>query len=557
MSRAMPQAIPDRDRGTNMSNDQTLPLSAEQLAVIQGLGSQGYYAAMYKYIADQMSAGLIPGYSQDQLYWFREAAAVNANEESSPAAFFIRDMTRLGMGLSSTSDPEIQAVSNALGQEIFNQINADSAVPDFTTQLNDDISVSLKNAGLTIGEWGGSFYFWNAAYIDPATNAQTTVGQYILSNSSDKSEFVTNVAQAIADTMQNFSPSLDNDSTVIQAFRKGLSNLVLGGVQSAIVGYEILNQVLLDMPEAAVAPLLQMLEGGGTGNGLYAAVGSAGLTAGNGTNALFGGQELGGVGNDLLVGGSGSDTFVFALPASAAATETISDKTGNGQIAVLDAAGDMSFLGGTAAQPLAAVIGHTDAWTDNQGTMYAFDPTSGDLTITNGLLGSGNEVVIDDFDVDAATETIAQGGSADGYLGFHLADGIALTAGATTGFDPPPPDFSAGSTQSYTVSVDAASTSAQAVTITLSGAPASDFGLLSGSSVIPISSDGTFTVTIPAGETSASFALANTADVGGNAALQFSASLIDGNTTITSGALSILPPMRTISLMQPLAQTKL
>ena len=109
--------------------------------------------------------------------------------------------------------------------------------------------------------------------------------------------------------------------------------------------------------------------------------------------------------------------------------------------------------------------------------------------------------------------------------------------------DPPAPDFTAGTSQPYTVSVSAPSSSAQTVTVTLAltGAAASDFGLVSGLSVIPIDSDGTFTVTIPAGDTSASFTLANIGDVGSNATLQLVASMSDPtnqNDTISSAALT-------------------
>jgi hypothetical protein len=77
------------------------------------------------------------------------------------------------------------------------------------------------------------------------------------------------------------------------------------------------------------------------------------------------------------------------------------------------------------------------------------------------------------------------------------------------------------------------------MTLALSGAPAADFGLdLSGGGIQDLNSNGTFTVTIPAGPTSASFALTNTADVGGNATLELTASVPDGNTTVTSAPLT-------------------
>ena len=521
-----------------MSSSQTLPLDAEQLAVIESLGAQGYYAAMYKYIADQMSAGLIQGYTEDQLFWFREAAAVNANEESNPAAFFIRDMTRLGMGLSSTSDPAIQKASNEIAQNVLAQIQQTSAIPSFNTQLNDDISVAINDSGLTIGEWGGSFYFWHADYVDPVTNIPTTVGQYILSHASEESAFVINVAQAIADTVKEFGPLLFDDSSVVQALKKGFSNFATGGVQAAEVGLDILDLAEVDLGEGPFSQLLQILDGGGTGNALYVSSGSASLMAGDGTDVLFGGATLGAVGNDTLVGGSGSDLFVFSLPTSGSASATIDDAGGNGDIALL-ANGQATVLGGAGSQPLAAVSGTPNTWEDSSGALYTYDSTTQDLTISGGDVGSGNQIVIDDFNIEGATGPSAESA---GDLGIRLADQISLVSGATDGMDLPTSDFTAGSSQSYTVSVDAPSESVQTVTVALSGAPASDFGLISGSSVIPLNADGTFTVTIPEGQTSASFSLANIADVGGAASLQLVATIQDPSNpaadTISSTALT-------------------
>lgn len=393
-----------------MSNGQILPLSPEQLSVIEDLGSQGNYAATYKYIADQMSEGQIQGYTKDQLFWFREAAKVNANEESNPAAFFIRDMTRIGMGLSSTSDPAIQAVSNNLASNVLQTITANSGIPDFSVQLNDDIEAAI-NGSLTIGEWGGSFYFWNAPYTDPTTGIETTVGQAILSNGTEHDAFVANTAQALADTVEKFGPLLYADTSVLDSFKKGFDNFAFGGIESAVTAFQILNRLSIDVDQDIAGPLLQILEGGGTGGGIYAVSGSGTLAAGNGADMLFGGEELGAVGSDMLIGGSGSDTFVFSLPTTGTATETIEDAQGDGKIAVL-ATGQAKILGSSESEPLAAVQGSSDSWEDSDGTLYAYDPTTEELAISGGDLGSGNQILVENFDIEAATDTAT--GDSDG-----------------------------------------------------------------------------------------------------------------------------------------------
>src|SRR4029077_115662 len=108
---------------------------------------------------------------------------------------------------------------------------------------------------------------------------------------------------------------------------------------------------------------------------------------------------------------------------------------------------------------------------------------------------------------------------------------LFLNAGANVGVDPPAPNFVAGTEQSYTISLYAPSETAQTVTMTLTGAAeiAAYFGVNTDTGVVPLNSDGTFTVTIPAGETSVSFSLANIGDLGSGATLQLSASLANPN----------------------------
>ena len=497
------------------------------------------YSRMYAYIAEEMKNGHIKGYSEDQLYWFKEAAGINADAESNPATFFIRDVTRIGMGLSSNSDPRIQNASNAIGKNVFDQITGASAIPDFGVQLNDDISAAINDAGLTIGKWGGSFYYWDAAYTDPATGDSTTVGAYILTHSDQESLFVTNTAQAITDTVEKFGIGLFDDPSFNSAVGKAFANF--SSLPSALVGLELVAQVASDAGQDVARRLLQVINSDSSGgSGIVAGLGDTKLAGGSGSDVLFGGQGVGGISNDTLVGGSGADSFVFALPTSGSATETIESPTGKGQVAVV-ADGQINVLGGSQDQPLVAVQGAPDTWEDSQGTLYSFSGSSDELAISGGVLGSGGEIVVENFNLAAATQTVAEGGGADGYLGFHLANAITLTVGATAGVDPPPPDFIAGSSQSYTVSVDAPSNTPQTVVMSLSGVSASEFQILTTLGAAPLNADGTFSITIPAGETNVSFSLENTGDVGGGATLQLAATLTDPSNpaeTVSSNSLT-------------------
>ena len=194
-------------------------------------------------------------------------------------------------------------------------------------------------------------------------------------------------------------------------------------------------------------------------------------------------------------------------------------------------------LSGTTASVTATSSGGL-VWTGSDGTQYQFTPGVdfsqsgvGTLAISGGALAAatGDSVSIDDFNLSVA-ETEA------GFAGIHLdSDAVSLTCGSSSGSDPlqqsggsaAAPNFVAGSSQSYTVTVATPSDTAQLVTVTLSGASPSDFALVSGTSVDPLNSDGTFVVTIPAGETSAAFTLANTGDVDGSASLTLTPVLTD------------------------------
>jgi RTX calcium-binding nonapeptide repeat (4 copies) len=271
---------------------------------------------------------------------------------------------------------------------------------------------------------------------------------------------------------------------------------------------------------------------GGAGNDiLVAGTGNETLRAGTDTDTLIGGQ-----GNDDLIGSStGPDLFDIELdqnPNPATAVETIVDATGSGSI----------YLNGLQIGGLLTSIG-PNKWQDASGNIYRFlsqasNPLSaaggglapsewtGDLQITPAsLVGSGNDVLdIAGFNLESAEN------NPNGFLGIKIASLVSLTFGATAGNATPDPSLQAGGSQSYTVSVGVPSDVAQAITLSLSGASASDFSFESGGGgPVALNSDGTFTVTIPAGETSASFALLNTGDVGGNAALQLTASISDPN----------------------------
>ena len=203
---------------------------------------------------------------------------------------------------------------------------------------------------------------------------------------------------------------------------------------------------------------------------------------------------IGGAGNDLLIGGSGSDTFAYMPPASGATTETINDYFGNGAGSVY--VGNTQLTGGT------AVAGKDNTWTDGNGDQYAWNTSTGALTISQGLLGanSGDQIVIDNFNLNAA-ET-----NPHGYLGIKFGEQLAAAASASTADDP----FSNGGTYTpatqsatvadgnvQTVTLYASTVSDTDQTVTVTGGSASAF-ISTGANLLAF--NGTLNLIIPAGQ---------------------------------------------------------
>jgi Ca2+-binding RTX toxin-like protein len=226
----------------------------------------------------------------------------------------------------------------------------------------------------------------------------------------------------------------------------------------------------------------------------------------NGTMAIIGPSPIGlssGVPGEVSYLDNAPDARInFNAPSGAQqVTETIIGTTGAGSVWV---DGNNHYTQLTGAPPAPTT---PDTWALG-GLTYTFagtpDSPLGTLTITGALLGSNsaNSIEIENFNLESAQ-------SATGFMGIYLGGALFLNSTANAGVDAPAPDFQAGSNQSYTLSVDAPSTSAQTITVQLSGAPPSTFDASIGTTLLPINSDGTFSVVLPAGQTNISFALEN------------------------------------------------
>ncbi|WP_413171071.1 calcium-binding protein [Anabaena azotica] len=148
----------------------------------------------YRYISGIINNN--PNVNDDTKLWFNKASEINANDPNSSANFFIRSVTNNGLLYDRIykTPKEIQDISDQIAPNVLTDIVNMKGIPQLDTMLSRDISAALEYGGLTIGGWGGSFYYWNANYKDGKT-----VGEYILSNPREYEKFLTVNAKALDD----------------------------------------------------------------------------------------------------------------------------------------------------------------------------------------------------------------------------------------------------------------------------------------------------------------------------------------------------------------------
>ncbi|MBO1360163.1 hypothetical protein J2D73_10170 [Acetobacter sacchari] len=121
------------------------------------------YQDVYSYISsNQNTLGLDAG----TLFWYQQAVQINDPDNSSFSLSrdFIRSETAYGERLDGkTPDDNGQAVSDDIGRHVIGSIIDSASILSLPQLLGQDISVAISDFGLTIGGWGGSFYYWTSA----------------------------------------------------------------------------------------------------------------------------------------------------------------------------------------------------------------------------------------------------------------------------------------------------------------------------------------------------------------------------------------------------------
>lgn len=135
-------------------------------------GGVGVYANAYREVVainGERAAQGLPTLDPATLYWFERATQINENNPLSAANSFIRGVTVNGLEWNGLDSSNIQGISNRIGQQVLDDINGSGTVPAVGQLLVNDISSALDFGDMTVGGWGGSFYYWNLVYTDPGT----------------------------------------------------------------------------------------------------------------------------------------------------------------------------------------------------------------------------------------------------------------------------------------------------------------------------------------------------------------------------------------------------
>lgn len=249
------------------------------------------------------------------------------------------------------------------------------------------------------------------------------------------------------------------------------------------------------------------------------------LDGGDGNDTLIGGAD-----NDTLKGSAGTDTYVFK---SGEGKDNITDDSdGLGRIVI----GSSPALTGAAQSDYKLLQNGQGQWSVNSDqTVYSLDGAHKRLVITGTALGDGNDITINDFDINQS----------EGYLGIKLDNtpmlAIKESGGTnvwadlnfkTTSLDGQSSGIVEGAGQSFTLYLNQAAKAGETITLALS-AQADKFQVILGDSIVAANGA---VITLGEGETEVPFALIQSGDVTADASLQLSASYAGENSSATSNA---------------------
>ena len=147
------------------------------------------------------------------MFWYLHAESVNTNDIRDPANRFIREAIGAGLSYENAHGVSVQAVSNEIASLAIRHILDSGAILPIVTLLPDDIGSALRVTGGHLGDWGGSFYYWNTPYNG------STIGKIILSDPAEYERFITTAGYALYKTAGQYPAN-----TALNLLIQGLSS---------------------------------------------------------------------------------------------------------------------------------------------------------------------------------------------------------------------------------------------------------------------------------------------------------------------------------------------
>ncbi|MCH4091277.1 hypothetical protein [Acetobacter sp.] len=171
-------------------------------------------------------------------FWYQQAITVNGNDPTSFGNIFIHAATAYGAAWDGKT-VDFQSLSNKIGLAVINGTIESGTLQSINSMLEDDIGTSLSYGGMTVGGWGGSFYYWDTPF-----EGTETVGQAIMADPEQYDKFIATTANAIVVTgntaieelgLSFSSGSISNEvNQFLNILQVGVPTIVSSSVQTSV-----------------------------------------------------------------------------------------------------------------------------------------------------------------------------------------------------------------------------------------------------------------------------------------------------------------------------------
>lgn len=167
-----------------------------QIDSINGFLMFGEYAAGYEYIYNEIRFS--SQVDNNTKFWFENASQINRGDNLSASSVFIRSVAENSLRWDGIAGVEMNSLSDRIAQNVLQDIVNQRGIPTLEFLVSRDIAIALDEGGITLGGWGGSFYYWDLPYTDDSGTA--TIGQRIMGDAVELEKFIAVNAQAAVDT---------------------------------------------------------------------------------------------------------------------------------------------------------------------------------------------------------------------------------------------------------------------------------------------------------------------------------------------------------------------